>query len=55
MEQAVGSLLAIAILMLTGYALAKRGWLEERAVEGLKRVITNWMLLSVFYNILESA
>lgn len=44
MEQAVGSLLAIAILMITGYALAKRGWLEERAVEGLKRVITNLTL-----------
>jgi hypothetical protein len=44
MEQAAGSLLSIAILMVAGYALARRGWLGERAVEGLKRLITNLTL-----------
>lgn len=44
MEQAAGSLLAIAILMVAGYVLAKRGWLGERAVEGLKKLITNLTL-----------
>jgi len=44
MEQAAGSLLSIAILMVAGYALAKRGWLGERAVEGLKKLITNLTL-----------
>jgi len=44
MEQAAGSLLSIAILMLAGYVLAKRGWLGERAVEGLKNLITNLTL-----------
>ncbi len=44
MEQAAGSLLSIAILMIVGYVLAKRGWLGERAIEGLKKLITNLTL-----------
>jgi hypothetical protein len=44
MEQATGSLLSIAILMIVGYVLAKRGWLGERAIEGLKKLITNLTL-----------
>ncbi len=44
MEQAAGSLLSIAILMIVGYVLAKRGWLGEPAIEGLKKLITNLTL-----------
>ena len=41
MEQSLGSLAAIAILMVAGYILASRSWLGERAVAGLKALITN--------------
>jgi len=44
MEQSLGSLAAIAILMAAGYFLASKGWLEERAVGGLKALITNLTL-----------
>lgn len=44
MEQSLGSLAAIAILMVAGYLLAKRGWLEERVIGGLKALITNLTL-----------
>lgn len=44
MEQSLGSLAAIAVLMIAGYALASRGWLEERAIAGLKALITNLTL-----------
>jgi len=44
MEQSLGSLAAIAILMIAGYLLAARGWLEERAIGGLKALITNLTL-----------
>jgi len=44
MEQAGGSLFSIAILMTAGYVLAKQGWLGERAIDGLKKIITNLTL-----------
>lgn len=44
MEQAIGSLFAIAILMISGYILAKRGYLNDHAVDGLKRLITELTL-----------
>ena len=44
MEQSLGSLAAIAILMVAGYVLASKGWIGERAVAGLKALITNLTL-----------
>ncbi len=44
MEQSLGSLAAIAILLAAGYFLASNAWLEERAVGGLKALITNLTL-----------
>jgi predicted permease len=44
MEQAIGSLFAIAILMASGYVLSKRGYLSDHAVDGLKRLITELTL-----------
>lgn len=44
MEQAAGSLFSIAALMVVGYMLAKQGWLGERAIDGLKKIITNLTL-----------
>jgi len=40
MVEAAGSLVAIAILVVAGVVMARRGWLGDRAVEGLKALIT---------------
>ncbi len=44
MLQAAGSLVAIAVLGLAGVLLARRGLLSERAVDGLKLLITRLTL-----------
>ncbi|NCD20473.1 MAG: hypothetical protein EOL89_10940, partial [Actinobacteria bacterium] len=41
MLDAAGSLAAIAVLVVAGVVMARRGWLGERAVDGLKLLITN--------------
>ena len=49
MEQALGSLLSIAVLMVAGYLLAKQGLFPEKAVEGLRLLITNLTLPLVMF------
>ena len=44
MLDAAGSLAAIAVLVVAGVVMARRGWLGERAVDGLKLLITNLTL-----------
>lgn len=41
MLDAAGSLAAIAVLVVAGVVMARRGWLGEAAVQGLKVLITN--------------
>lgn len=44
MLQAAGSLVAIAVLIGAGVVMARRGWLGDRAVDGLKTLITRLTL-----------
>lgn len=44
MLQAAGSLVAIAVLIAAGVVMARRGWLDDRAVDGLKTLITRLTL-----------
>lgn len=44
MQQAAGSLVAIAVLIAAGVVTARRGWLGDRAVDGLKTLITQLTL-----------
>ncbi|MGM0386187.1 MAG: AEC family transporter [Actinomycetota bacterium] len=41
MLEAAGSLVAIAVLVMAGLVMARRGWLGGHAVDGLKVLITN--------------
>ncbi len=44
MLQAAGSLVAIAVLIAAGVVMTRRGWLGDRAVDGLKALITQLTL-----------
>lgn len=44
MLEAAGSLVAIAVLVVAGAVLARRGWLGSHAVDGLKALIANLTL-----------